>query len=490
MKSLKKLLVPIIILAVLIIATVIVFAVKNGSKDEVDNGPYQILKVNASDLVSFRVDRKGKEPLSIIPLTNDEGERYYILEGDSTDEASYSQDSFNSFLLVLLDFNADTKIDSSNVNLADYGLADPECKITVSTASGVRTVIIGNDTVSGGKCYVMVDNDTNIYTIPTAKKSFCLYDDLKFYQSISLGIDYDDVSKITIERTRDNLKLECVPEEYDETGANLFNITSPVNAKAGAYLTRLLNDLGGLEIAAFTTLSDEELEEYNILNPGYHFSFEKTNGEVVDLYLSELHNGVFYGYGSFTNDYFMISSQQINYIDSPIMDLIYPYVCYFSVTDVKKITCTLEDGYEFEFTFETKDSISSSDAKVHLDGRDAKIFSSSGRCYAAILFEAFACVDIGGIELEATPTLSNPVLSYKVHYNDYTSKVISFVPRDSSSYYCFINDEYSGYYVYARELFNDGGTDTYAYGIVPAYDLANLAIDNDLNGIYDIETGD
>ena len=42
------------------------------------------------------------------------------------------------------------------------------------------------------------------------------------------------------------------------------------------------------------------------------------------------------------------------------------------------------------------------------------------------------------------------------------------------------------FYVYATEIFNDGGTDTYNYGYWRAYELLNQAITDNMNGIYDL----
>ena len=63
---------------------------------------------------------------------------------------------------------------------------------------------------------------------------------------------------------------------------------------------------------------------------------------------------------------------------------------------------------------------------------------------------------------------------------------LSFIQRDTDSYYVMVNDEYSSFYIYSRELFKDGGTDTYSYGAWAAYELAQEAIDNAINGMYDI----
>lgn len=488
MKSFKKLLLPLAILVVLIVAVVIVFVVKNKNTDTPEEkSSYQLLDIDLNEVKSFKVDRKDKESLTILSATNSEGSTYFTIEGESPNEEDYSQDFFTSYMLVMLNFSSDSKMDAAGLNLADYGLADPECKITITKKDSSTTVInLGNDTVSGGKCYVSLDGDNSIYTIPTIKKTYAENDVIQFYKTVNMDVDFGSITNIVFERYTDNVKLQCTSSIY-ETGDAVFKVYDPVEKDAGAYLSTLLKAIGTLEISSFTNLTEEEKETVGLNDPDYYFSFEDVNGQVKDIYLSRLNNGIYYGYGSICDQYFMISSEQIKYIDSPLMDLINPYINYFTVLDVKQIDCEMDDGSKFTFSFQTSKSISSEDAEVYLNGRDCKIFSSSGRCYAAILFEALACVDIGGVELDANPTYSNPVLKYKIFYNDYRTSVVEFVVRDTSSYYCFVDGEYSGFYVYAKELYNNGGEDTYSYGIVPAYELLDTAIDNNLNGIYDIK---
>jgi hypothetical protein len=63
---------------------------------------------------------------------------------------------------------------------------------------------------------------------------------------------------------------------------------------------------------------------------------------------------------------------------------------------------------------------------------------------------------------------------------------MSFYQRSDSSYYVVIDGEYTKIFVYSKELFNSGGTDTYNYGVWAAYELLKTAIDENVNGVYDI----
>ena len=60
------------------------------------------------------------------------------------------------------------------------------------------------------------------------------------------------------------------------------------------------------------------------------------------------------------------------------------------------------------------------------------------------------------------------------------------VTYNGHTYYVFKDGEYMNFYVYSREIFNDGGADTYSYGFWKAYELLSDAITGNNNGIYDI----
>ena len=112
---------------------------------------------------------------------------------------------------------------------------------------------------------------------------------------------------------------------------------------------------------------------------------------------------------------------------------------------------------------------------------------SYGRSYCSILFESIACIEIGGIDTTTTVnTASGPVLTLSFLDKNYATTTYEFYSRDDDSYYVFKNGEYTNFYVYSREIFNDGGSDTYSYGFWRAYELLNEAISGNINGIYDI----
>ena len=88
------------------------------------------------------------------------------------------------------------------------------------------------------------------------------------------------------------------------------------------------------------------------------------------------------------------------------------------------------------------------------------------------------------------PTKIGIALVFSLSFIDKTYKttVYEFYTRDSDSYYVLKDGEYTNFYVYSREIFNNGGTDTYSYGCWSAYELLSEAITNSSNGVYTIPT--
>ena len=209
------------------------------------------------------------------------------------------------------------------------------------------------------------------------------------------------------------------------------------------------------------------------------------DGSTKEIWLTGKETGYHYGKSNFSDSYFQVGDQQITNLDEELLEYLDKYIYYIKVTDVKSVTGQY-GGNEFEFKIKTQDSISSEDAEVYINGRSAKIFNSSGRCYAGVFYEALACNQIGEIDPDATPS-GDPFLTLKFVNNDLVATTLDFIQRDSSSYYCMINGEYSGFVVYESELTKNGGSNTYDYGITAAYELLKKAIDDNLNGIYDIE---
>ena len=304
-----------------------------------------------------------------------------------------------------------------------------------------------------------------------------------FLESSSFDIDYSSLSTVEFKRLADETDIVATCTVYD-TGDPVFNVISPYEIGCSPYFTSLIGKIVDLDISAFIDIHEDELQAYGLETPAYEFDFTMNDGRIISIDLSANINGYYYGRCNTIDGYFKISEMQLDYLDTQLMMLLDSYLVYYPASEMSKITGTYGDE-SFTYDIETTDSISADDAVAELNMRDAKVFTSSGRSYAAILYESLITISVSGIDLEADPEFE-PELEFTFITNDYETTTLSFVRRDDNSYFAFVNGEYSYFYVPATQLFKDAETDTYNYGAWTAYELANEAIDNAIAGIYDI----
>ena len=310
---------------------------------------------------------------------------------------------------------------------------------------------------------------------------------LSFLDSKALNINFYDLKTIHFDRKNDGLSLDANVIDT-ASGISTIEFYKPYNHGASQYFDSMINSILSLEISEYVAVTDNNLASYGLDDPNFHFILTTKSGDTTEIYFSRNISGVYYGYISGSGYYFLVNERQLNGLELKETVLIDPYVCYCYVKDITSITGTYGDkSFKFELDVPEGKSITSDGVYVTLDGRNAQISDYSGRSYCSILFESIACINIGGIETNASVnTASGPVVSFAFLDRTYVTTVYDFYTRDSDSYYVFKDGEYTGFYVYSRELFNDGGTDTYSYGCWRAYELLNEAISGNVNGIYDL----
>ncbi len=488
MKSLKNLLIPAIVLVALIIASVLWFALKPGGDEEVveEETSIQVVFVSAADIKALNVHKRVGNDIRFESTTSDEGSITWTLIDDdpSNDEAALSVNTINSYISVLSTIYANSVITEPSA-LSDYGLDDPEYTVTFELNDGsVKTIYFGNTTYDSGNCYFMVEGDSNVYTCLTIKRIYAAYNYIDFLSSQLVNIAFDNIATVSFDRTLDDTHFTATCE-INETGAPVYTCVEPYQIQTSTYFESLVSKIVNLEISGFVDISDDQLSEYGLDEPAFTFTFVLKTGETVVIELSQNLNGSFYGRYSGVDEYFEVSSMQISGLETPILTLLNSYIHYFSASEISSISGSYGDQ-SFNYVIDVESAINDADGSVMLNGRNALVTNSEGRrSYAAILYESLICIDVGGIEVDANPTYE-PVLNFTYVTKDYQSISVDYVQRSTDSYYVFINGEYSCFYVYSRELFRDGGTDTFSYGAWSAYELCETAIDNQLNGMYDI----
>ena len=491
MKTAKNLIIPLIVMILLAIGVVVFFALdKNNSTNETSaNNSIDLLYINPVDVSSVNVFHK-KENINvrIDKKTLSTGSDVYSYAGSDKGGDDYSQSEMASFVNALTSFVGCVHV-SDNANLAEYGLDAPSFTITITKNDGSSKVIcIGDLSPDKSSCYISISGSKSVYYINSQKYEYASKAANDFLDSRVMDVEVSGIDTVRFVRKKDSLDLTATCIRDEESDETTFKFTKPFSIESSAYFERLIDRICGLEAVDYEDATSENLSKYGLVNPQYGITLSMKNGKVYNVEMSSVINGYIYGRVNGEGKIFSVSSGNLEAIDSPVLVLISDYVFYDTCDNVLSIECSGR-GKKFVMKLDVakNNTFSDKDSSVTLDGRNARVFNSYGRSYAAMLFESIFCINIAGVE-ENSPVSENavPDTTITIFNRNHSSVVYDFYKRNDATYYVYCNGVYTKFYVYARELYNDGGTDTYDYGIWPAYDLLTKAITNSINGTYDI----
>ena len=491
MKTAKNLIAPLVVMILLAIGVVVFFAIdKNNSTHETSsNSTVDLLYVNPVEVSAVEVlHKEGGVKVRVDIKSSNSGSYVYDYSGSDKGSEEYAQSVMEAFVSSLTSFVGCTHV-ADKADLSEYGLDAPAFTITIIRNDGSTNVIcIGNLSPDKSNCYLCVSGSSTVYYINSSKYDYASKVANDFIDSSVIDLDIAALDTVRFVRKSDavDLTASC---SYDETADEAtFNFTKPFTIGSSSYFDRLIEKICRLEADEYLDASSENLNKYGLSDPNYSFVLNTKNGKTYTVSLSSSRSGYFYGRINGEGKIFKISSDKFETIDSSILVLISSYVFYDTCDNVLSIECSGQ-GRKFVMKLDVakNNTISDEDSTVTLDGRNAKVFNSNGRSYAAMLFESIFCINIAGVE-EASPVSSNavPDTSITIFNRNHSSVVYDFYKRNDVTYYVYCNGVYTKFFVFGRELYNDGGEDTYDYGIWSAYDLLTKAITNGINGTYDI----
>lgn len=488
MKSLKSLLIPFIVMIALVAVAIGVIISNSKQNTTTETEAYEsesVIDISPSLMSSIEVTNRDGIGIGFQASLDETGTPIWALMEKYDSDLPLNNDSITNWAYMLGNFMSNNSLgDSSQYNLAEYGLDNPMYTIVITQYDGsVSRIFVGDKTTDSTNCYFMVEGNPNIYTVVAAKYTYCSFQLIDFLANSTLGIDYSLLSTVEFERDLDGIDLVASCSLYD-TGDPMYTAISPFEIECSPYFGTLIDKVVTLEITSYVDIPDDMLSDYGLDDPYYSFTFTMSDGRVVTFELSQAIGGYYYGRSNVVDGYFKISELQIDGLDTQLMMLLNSYLVYYSASDMSKITGTYGDE-TFTFEIETTGSISAEDATALLNTRNAKVFTSEGRSYAAILYESLITISVSDVDSSADPAFE-PEVEFTFITNDYQTFVLSLVPRDNNSYYAFLNGEYTQFIIPSSEIFCDSGTNTYNYGAWTAYELAQTAIDNAISGTYDI----
>jgi len=491
MKTAKNLLLPLIVMILLGIGVVVFFAIdKNrNSGGEPQVNKVELLYISPVEFASVSVKHKDSDINVKVDMTiSANGSYIYTYSGNDKATGGYSQNLMDEYVSELSSFLGCVLV-AEKGNLSEYGLDQPSYTVTITKNDGsTSTILIGDLSPNNEKCYVCSAGSSAVYSINARKRQYASFTAKDFLDRKVADISLSALESVRFERRNDSLDLfaNCSYDDSSESAA--FKFTKPFEVDSSTNFQRLIENICNLEAYGYEDSSSENLAKFGLSKPSYTVTLRTKNASVFTFDFSSVASGYYYGRLNGSGKIFKVSSNKFDNLESPLLILISSYVFYDTCDNILSVECSGQDNrFILKLDIPKGKAFSDAEAAATLDGRNAKVFSSSGRSYAAMLYESIFCIDIGGVEETANVSSSAvPEMTITIFDRNHSSFVYTFYKRNTESYYVFKNGEYTKFYVFSRELYNDGGTDTYNYGIWPAYDLLTKAITNSLNGVYDI----
>ena len=492
MKSAKNLLIPLIVMILLAIGVVAYFVVDRISKNHTVETTYNtvdLLYVSPVEISSVSVlHRDSKAEIRVDMTRSADGTYVYKYLGSDKGSDVYSQSEMSEFLSTMASFVTCSLI-SENANLSEYGLDAPAFTVTVTKTDGTaKVILIGNVSPDGNKCYICASSSNSVYMANIEKYKVASKIGNDFIDDRLFEAEMKDLESVSFYRKKDSVELSgtCVYDEENDDCTFKFN--KPFSIESSSFFDRLINNICRMSVAGYEDPTTENLSKFGLGVPQFRVTLNLKGGKVYTVEFSSVMGGYYYGRVNGTGKIFKADASRIELIESPVLSLISEYVFHDTCDNVDSVECTGTTGkFVLKLDVKKEMAISDSNSVVSLDGRNAKVSSESGRSYAAMLYETIFGINIGGIDESAVISENAyPDTTIKIYDHNHSVVVYDFYRRSDETFYVSKNGEYTGFYVFKRELYNDGGQDTYNYGVWPAYDILTKAISNGINGVYEI----
>jgi len=169
MMKMRQLLVATIVLAALG-ATLYWSNHRKPTNDSVIAGPStanaKIISLNQADISKLEVKKKDGDDV----VLNRVGPSSWKIISPKTLVAD--EDSVSTILYNLSPMDGATLIDEKASDLKQFGLAEPEARVSATGKDGkTQTVLIGDETPTGDSAYVMLSGDSKVYSVPKNTKT-------------------------------------------------------------------------------------------------------------------------------------------------------------------------------------------------------------------------------------------------------------------------------------------------------------------------------
>ncbi len=382
-----------VLLAVAALIAVIFIQKAIAEKEAEESSSYtavllEIWKYEEKDIAQVRVHRED-ETVSLVSKTENNKIEWYLEEYPDADiQSNY----LNTIATAMIPQAYELVLeDAKEEDLKQYGLDDPYAIMEVTLQDGtVRTLHIGNESVSSTRCYIMEKDSSNVYSTNSTVLKYVSYKTLELYNASITPIYTTYTLKYLYAQEKGETPVEIEYHVFDNDPYNYYQISGgpyrflqPFNYKNIGVTNNVqalfIAELKDIEYSEIITVeaTEDELEEYGLGDEPEHrvniimyrteedneikefetdYYFGKTFGENDEyVYFREADSEIVFGVELQYRDQFnfnplkyrhgLLFLSKIDYMEALEIDLFgEKYEMTFKPVEVEEES----EGYEFE----------------------------------------------------------------------------------------------------------------------------------------------
>jgi hypothetical protein len=463
-----------------------------------------LLKLAVADIQRAEFHSKNGD-VAVYPkeITDSDGKTSIIWVLDTVKDYPFDQDTIDEMGSLATQLSVTDDIATGVTDLATYGLDDPIATMTVILKSGQKHVVkIGDELVTGYYDYAMLDDNGRLCKMPTSTGDKIQRTLLDFLgNSKVVDITTKELTHLEFSRARDkiNIVMDCelIGEASADTSYLKFTVTSPIK-RSGSIdpLNTLAVQATTVTAQTFVEYDPADLSVYGLDQPAYTFVMRTKEKSVVLKIGGKMPDSqTYFAISDAMPVVFTCSVSDLAAIDLPLMDMLDRMFNLQNIWGVSKIECNiLGTLFDVEINIENAQRADDEGVVFKIDGQNARIFSEDDdNLFGKVFYERLISPMIAGLDPEAQPINTHDAsIIYHIKEDTENSvpayiKTVEFSRRDDYTYYVFIDNVYTGFFVNGQDTFTSKEEDD--EGILVAYKKMKYAMAHAVDGVFDTTKG-
>ena len=315
-----------------------------------------------------------------------------------------------------------------------YGFSEPTATIMINLNDGTEKVVhIGNKTVDGSGCYLMISGDEKVYIKSAYGISNLAPEYTAFIDKNVMTINptkYESLSNISIKKSGNkDIELKSVTETNGNTKNTYWKMVKPIHADAnGVILSNdILTPLESFKASGIVEAKPKDLSKYDLINPYATLTISAVGATQTLKFGKEAEGYRFFMVDNYATVY-MAPADSLSFIDVAYIDLMSRLVHtenikYISTVDIK----TPDKNFNLKIL---NNEYFINDKKIEKDA-----FTKIYRDVISISFDS--------VDLNAKPSASSEI-SIKYTRNDGSTCMVSYVSINERNYLALVDGKGNG----------------------------------------------